>query len=230
MSRTLVVGDIQGCLVEFLDLVAFAELGPKDRIVAVGDLVDRGPDSPGVLEYFQTNSRARSVMGNHERKHIRWFYGLTSGAASLEIARRQFGEKRYKKAILFMQTFPAYLELEEAIVAHGFWEHGVTLNSQKKEVLTGVSSGERYILSLSSRPWWESYDGPKPLIVGHHDYSKRGEPLNYRDRVYGIDTGCCYGNRLTGLLLPEFELLSVPAKKNYWALMRQKHNLDAKDK
>src|SRR5262249_29448313 len=61
------------------------------------------------------------------------------------------------------------------------------------------------------------YDGPKPIIVGHRDYLHTGQPLIHRDRVFGIDTGCCRGGRLTGLLLPGFELLSVPARQNYWS-------------
>jgi serine/threonine protein phosphatase 1 len=224
MKKTLVVGDIQGCFVEFLELLELAQITEKDQIVAVGDLVDRGPDSPGVIKFFQRNPQASTVMGNHERKHIRWFHGKASPAVSQEIARAQFGEAAYKEAIEYMKSLPAFIELDEAIVVHGFWEPRVPLKDQKEEVLTGVSRGERYIQSLSPKPWWELYDGPKPLIAGHHDYSKKGIPLNYENRVYCIDTGCCYGHKLTGLLLPEFKFVSVSAKRNYWGQIRQRYN------
>ena len=45
--------------------------GADDRIIAVGDLVNRGPASEKVLQFFRDTARASSLMGNHERKHIR---------------------------------------------------------------------------------------------------------------------------------------------------------------
>ena len=222
--KTLVIGDIQGCYVELLELVQLAGIGEQDRIVAVGDLVDRGPDSPAVIDFFRNTPNATSVIGNHERKHIRWFDGKAPASVSQEIARKQFGQEAYRHAIDFMRSLPLFLELPEAIVVHAFWEPGLTLEQQKEEVLTGVMSGEKYIQSLSKRPWWELYDGPKPLIVGHHDYSKDGIPFHYENRVYCIDSGCCYGRVLTGLLLPEFRFVSVRAKKNYWGQIRQNYS------
>jgi Calcineurin-like phosphoesterase len=215
--KTIVVGDIQGCYQEFLELLTLAEISAEDSIVAVGDLIDRGPDSRSVLEFFRNTPQAKSVMGNHERKHIRWFRGEINPAISMQIARTQIGEPAYTDAVVFMESLPAYIELPEAIVAHAFWEPGVTLKDQKEDVLIGGGKAEQYIQNIcKDRPWWELYDGNKPLIAGHHDYSKRGIPLNYENRVYCIDTGCCYGNALTGLILPEFQLISVPAKGKYW--------------
>jgi hypothetical protein len=66
-------------------------------------------------------------------------------------------------------------------------------------------------------PWFKLYDGEKPVVVGHHDYLRTGEPLIYEDVVYGIDTGCCLGGRLTGLLLPDFRIVSVPSRADYWS-------------
>jgi Calcineurin-like phosphoesterase len=219
--KTLVVGDIQGCFTEFQELL---QMALPDRIIAVGDLVDRGPESPAVLEFFRSRSTAQSVMGNHEWKHIRAYRAKTASAPAVEIVRKQIGEGGYGEAIRFMETLPPFLDLPEALVVHAFWEPGVRLHQQRRDVLVGVASGEAYIRQLDNRPWWELYDGDKPLIVGHHDYSKCGEPLIHQNRVYCIDTGCCYGRALTGLMLPEFQLLSVPARKNYWAQVRQKYN------
>ena len=63
----------------------------------------------------------------------------------------------------------------------------------------------------------------KPLIVGHRDYSETMEVFNYQDRVFGIDTRCVYGGSLTGLLLPDFKFISVPARRNHWKKMKSKH-------
>ena len=50
-----------------------------------------------------------------------------------------------------------------------------------------------------------------------------GQPPVYQDRVYGLDTGCCTGGRLTGLLLPDFRFLSVPSRANYWEQVRAQY-------
>ena len=214
--KTLVIGDIQGCYEELLDLIRSAALTPQDRIIAVGDLVDHGPDSLKVLQFFRDTPNTLSVLGNHERYHIDSFQNRMALGASQRIVRKQFGEAAYADAIEFMQTLPIFIELEEAFVIHAFWEPSLPLENQKEDVLVGVTSGEEYIQTICEQPWWELYDGPKPLIAGHHDYSGKGVPLNYRNRVFCIDTGCCYGRSLTGLILPEFRFVSVEARENYW--------------
>ena len=219
--KTLVVGDIQGCFTELRELL---QLTVPDRIVAVGDLVNRGPDSPEVLKFFRSSPEAESVMGNHEWKHIHSYHTGVRSTLPVELVREQIGEEAYAGAIQYMEGLPPFLELSEAIVIHAFWEPGVPLDQQRRDVLVGIASGEAYVRQLCNRPWWELYDGDKPLIAGHHDYSKCGVPLIHENRVYCIDTGCCYGRALTGLVLPDFQLVSVPAKKDYWAQVRQKYN------
>jgi serine/threonine protein phosphatase 1 len=219
--KTVVIGDIQGCYQELEELLD--RVGP-DQIVAVGDLVDRGPDSAAVLDFFKTSSNARSVMGNHEWKHIHSYHSKVAGSQAVQAARKQIGEKSYSRAIHFMEKLPPFLDLGDALVAHAFWEPGVPLRKQRRDVLIGIASGESHIHEICKQPWWELYDGAKPLIVGHHDYSKKGIPLIYKDRVYCIDTGCCYGNALTGLVLPDFRIFSIRARKDYWGKFRQKYN------
>ena len=211
---TLVVGDIHGCLVELHDLIEAAGIGDGDEVVSVGDLVDRGPDTPGVIDFFRGRSRARAVQGNHERKHVRWSRQELHPALSQRIARRQLGDG-WPEALEWMDALPRWLELPEALVVHGFWEPGVALEAQRETVVVGTMSGARRLRDLS-RPWYELYDGPKPLIVGHLDYRGDGQPFVWRDRVFCLDTGVVRGGRLTGLLLPEFRLVSVPARRNWW--------------
>jgi len=93
--KTLVIGDIHGCFRELRDLLDKADLSSEDEIIALGDILDRGPDSPCVLGFFMTQPNARSLMGNHERKHVLSFQGRTRPALSQSITRRQFGEEHY---------------------------------------------------------------------------------------------------------------------------------------
>lgn len=214
--KRLIIGDIHGCYTELQELLDKVGLSADDEIIAIGDIVDRGPDSPNVLNFFRTHPNARSLMGNHERKHVRSFRGETKPAFSQLITRRQFGEAYYPEAVAYMETFPRFLELPEAILVHGFFEPKVPLVEQRDAVIIGILKGEFYLKKHYERPWYELYDGDKPIIVGHHDYLSTGEPFIYGDRVFCIDTGCCHGRALTGLVLPDFLIVSVPSRKDYW--------------
>jgi len=209
--KRLIIGDIHGCYAELQHLLDRAGLSAEDEIIALGDIVDRGPDSPRVLDFFQKQPRARSLMGNHERKHVRSFYGEISPARSQRITRLQLGEAAYPEAVKFMLSFSRGLELPEAILVHGFWEPGRSLAEQLDTVAVGTMSGEHHLRRSYPEPWYAGYDGEKPLIVGHHDYLQNGQPLVYQDQVFGLDTGCCTGGALTGLILA---FMSVTLKIN----------------
>jgi serine/threonine protein phosphatase 1 len=214
--QSIIIGDIHGCYDEFRDLLDKAGLGKGDGIIAIGDIVDRGPGTPEVVDFFQTTPGARSILGNHERKHIRSLQGELKPALSQFISRTQLGES-YTDAVAFMQTFPLYLNLPDALLVHGFWEPGVPLDSQKESVLAGVMTGENHLRENYPWPWYQHYDGDKPLVVGHRHYLHTGEPLIVNDRVWALDTGCVRGGRLTGLLLPSFKIVSVASRENYWS-------------
>lgn len=216
--RQLLIGDIQGCYYEFLDLVE--KFGPTDgdQIIAVGDIVDRAPFSKEVVQYFRANSKnTMSIMGNHERKHIESYHGRTPAALSQKQARREIGEADYPSVIAWFETLPKYLELELVDVVHGFFEPGVPLRRQWEKVIVGVMGGQRQLeQKYPDKKWYELYDGKKPLVVGHHNYTGSNAPFVYQNKVYGLDTGCCNGGALTGLELPSFKFLSIPARKSYW--------------
>jgi serine/threonine protein phosphatase 1 len=214
--KRLIIGDIHGCYDELRDLLDKSGIGAEDEILALGDIVDRGPCSPEVLQFFRSRSTARSVMGNHERKHVRSCRGQTRPALSQIVTRHQIGEADYPDAVMFMDSLPRFLELPEAILVHGMFEPGIPLAQQKETVLVGTLSGEAYLAKKYQAPWYELYHGSKPLIFGHHDYLGNGMPLVRDGQLYGIDTACCHGKALTGLVLPEFRLIGVRSRKDYW--------------
>lgn len=215
--KQLVIGDIHGCFEEFLELLEKAAIGPSDEIISIGDMIDRGPNSPAVLDFFWTATNASSLFGNHERKHVMAWSGRGGLTPSQVLARDQFSPEGYSQAIEYMAALPHVLDLDSALLVHAFLEPRLTLEEQDERVLVGTLGGQRHLEHTYARPWWELYKRAKPIIVGHRDYTGNGQPLVYRDRVFGIDTGCCKGGRLTGLLLPEFRIIQVPSRKNYWA-------------
>jgi serine/threonine protein phosphatase 1 len=135
--------------------------------------------------------------------------------------KEELSEASYAEAIAYFATLPLFSELPEAVLVHGCLEPNVVLEFQREEVLVGSMSGEKYLTDRYGEPWYQLYDGDKPVVAGHHDYSQTGTPLVIRDRVFLIDTGCCYGKYLTGLILPDFQLVSVKSRANYWGLARQ---------
>ncbi len=216
MKRRLIIGDIHGCYSELLALLDEAGIGDDDEIIAVGDIVDRGPAPAEVLAFFRERPHVTALRGNSEHKHILSARGELAPGRSQKIVREQLG-KDYERAVDFMRSFPVYIDMPEAIIIHGLWEPGVPLKSQQEQVLCGTEAGEAYIKESYPEPWYAGYSGDKPLLVGHHDYLKTGKPLRHKSGVWGLDTGCCYGGRLTGLLLPDFKVVSVPAARNYWS-------------
>jgi serine/threonine protein phosphatase 1 len=221
MTRTFVVGDIHGCYDELLELLDRAALSSDDRIIAIGDLVNRGPQSAQTLDFFRRpdSPNIQSIRGNHEHRHVRIRRGEAIPTLSVLVTRWELGAE-YDDAVTFMDSLPLYLDLPEALLVHAFYEPGVPLEEQREDILVGVNGSEAYLRRAYKRRWYRYYEGEKPLIVGHRDWTGDMEPLIYKDRVYGIDTRCVYGGWLTGLVLPEFELISVPARRNHWADMR----------
>lgn len=214
-ERTLIVGDIHGCWDEFRALLDAARVGPSDRIVAVGDLCDRGPDAAQVLRFFMERPGASSVMGNHEWKHVR---GL--GREAQWITEWQCGYAFYTRAVAWMKQLPFWIELPEAIVVHWGLAPGVALEQQSPLVLAGTMTGEKLLRQLTAdQPWYDLYEGPKPVVFGHLSEASG----THRGLAYGLDTGVVHGNRLSGLVLPQFELISVPAQEDHWAWVRAEH-------
>jgi serine/threonine protein phosphatase 1 len=204
--KTLIIGDIHGCYIELQELLARSGIADSDTIIALGDIVDRGSDTSQVLDFFRRQPNARSLMGNHERKHVRAARGEVKLALSQVITRSQLGET-YRDALLFMDTLPTWIELPDAILVHGYLEPGIPLSSQLATVLCGTMGGEKHLHNKYDHPWYELYNGEKPVIVGHYDYQRNGQVFVYQERVFGLDTSCVHGKTLSGLVLPDFKMI-----------------------
>jgi hypothetical protein len=220
--RCLVVGDIHGCHYELEALVAKAGIGYEDEIIALGDLFDRGPEPAKVLRFFKKTRNVRSLLGNHEHKHLRVDRGEGAPALAQRITRKLLGSA-YREALDFMRRLPLAIDRPEARLVHGFWEPGVPKAEQKTDVLVGALTAEAYLAARYGPQWYKRYDGDRPLIVGHHNYTREARPLVVDQRVYGIDTGCCYGGALTGIVLPEFRIVTVSSRGKHWARLKQRY-------
>ncbi len=70
-KRTILIGDLHGCLEEFRDLIDRLAVTADDRVVCLGDFLDKGPFPVECVQFART-SGFDAVLGNHEEKALRW--------------------------------------------------------------------------------------------------------------------------------------------------------------
>jgi len=134
-----VVGDVHGELDALRALLAHlgydADGGHPDgrRLVFVGDLCDRGPDSPGVIALVQRlveSGRALATLGNHEVNLLRgdrkdgndWFWSEGSPRDAKYEPRAHLPPERRDAVIAFLRTLPLALERADLRVVHAAWD------------------------------------------------------------------------------------------------------------
>src|ERR1035437_2331668 len=122
-KRHIFVGDIHGCLVEFQELIKKLDYNPQeDRLILLGDLIDRGPDSVGVIRLAR-EMHLESVMGNHDHKFVKWF--RSQGTRVDVYDRREHYTKFSDEDISYIINMPTYIELEDVIAVHAGLKPGI---------------------------------------------------------------------------------------------------------
>jgi protein phosphatase len=237
-----IIGDVHGCLDELKELLArvgytFADATDPDgratfvvtpppgrKAVFVGDLIDRGPDSPGVLRLVMrmvAAGTAIGVRGNHDDKLLRKLrgrevsitHGLGQTLEQLAAEPPEFAER----VTAFLDGLPTHYVLDggRLVVAHaGLKENlqGRVSERVRAFCLYGETTGESDEFGLPVRLNWAlDYRGRATVVYGHTP-TLRPEWLN---RTICIDTGCVFGGALTALRYPGSELVSVPARSEH---------------
>jgi predicted phosphodiesterase len=214
ITRVLIVGDVHGCVDELHALIALAELNPDDRIVLAGDLVAKGPDPAGVLQLARER-RCLGVLGNHDARWIR--HHRAPGSVAMSARAERDASRLSDRDWQDLESLAWTLSLPDhnVLVVHAGLVPGVPLYSQSlhdlihmRSVLADGTIGYR---AADGVPWASRWQGPQTVVFGHD--ALRG--LQQHPHALGLDTGCVYGKQLTGLLLPERRLISVPAKRVY---------------
>ena len=234
-----VIGDVHGCRAELEQLLtelgyilehdaAGRPVGARHpdgrRAIFVGDLVDRGPDTPGVLRLVMgmvAAGTAFCVAGNHEvkllkalrGKNVRRSHGLDASMEQLELQTEEFRAE----AARFIDGLIGHYVLDggRLVVAHaGLIEryHGRASGRVREFCLYGQTTGETDEYGLPVRyPWAQEYRGQAVVLYGHTPVPA-AEWLN---NTMCLDTGCVFGGRLTALNYPERTTVSVPAARVY---------------
>ncbi len=205
-GRTIIIGDVHGCADELKDLLKAVDARPEDRLISVGDLLSKGPDSRGVIEWALSTPNLECVLGNHELRLLRhWRAGTRSEEKSHDAETyRQLGE-RYDDAMRFIARWPATLSGPGFMVVHAGFDPREGLEWQSHAALATIRTLD------DGRPWYEAYRENHLVVFGHW---ARRQPV-VRTNAIGLDTGCVYGGELTAVVLPERRLVSVPARRAY---------------
>jgi protein phosphatase len=235
-----VIGDVHGCRAELetmLDTLGYAVERDADgravnaahpggrRAVFVGDLVDRGPDTPGVLRLviaMVEAGNALCVCGNHENKLVRALRGrnVTVSHGLAETLEQLAGEPEDFRARVqaFCDGLIAHYVLDggKLVVAHaGLPEryHGRASGAVRSFALYGDTTGETDEYGLPVRyPWADDYRGRATVLYGHTP-TLQAEWIN---NTMCLDTGCVFGGHLTALRYPEREIVSIAAKQVWY--------------
>lgn len=231
-----IIGDVHGCADELQALLTrlgyrvewgrdgdrTVKVIPPDgrKAIFVGDLVDRGPNSPDVLRIAMSmtaDETAYVVQGNHDRKLERWLAGrnVTIAHGLQQTIDQLAGEDRsFRDAVkAFLNDLRSHVWVDSGrlAVAHaGLKEEMIGRGSGavREFALFGETTGETDEFGLPVRAdWAASYRGPTTVVYGHTPVIR----ADWVNNTLCIDTGCVFGGKLTALRWPEKELVDVPA-------------------
>lgn len=229
MRRTIIIGDVHGCVRELEDLLSYVGARSQDRVVLVGDLVVRGPEPRRVVALARSLG-ALAVRGNHEDRLLRWRRSRDTGhELRVGSLTREAGSALKKADWEYLESLPLWVDLPEhgVRVVHAGVVPGLSIEDQDPRTLMYVrtlSATREPLEQRGTKSWAHSYEGPEHVVFGHNALP---EP-EIATHATGIDTGAVYGGRLTAMVLREGErvppvrdrtsvLVSVPARRAYYA-------------
>ena len=243
--RKIVIGDVHGCLVELKSLIKQLELNTEDSLFFIGDLINKGPDSVGVVKYvfeLSKNYSTKLILGNHEEKFLRYLYNKDNNLRALkemlitpDFESLALGLK-YEEIEFLKQSYYNYsIKEHNILLLHG----GITGNcnldfninyqySQQKQIkgldlITKTRhldiSGKFVSLGQENEHtqfWAETYDGKYGKVIFGHNTFMQSMPKYFQNAI-GIDMGCVYGQHLLALIISnnKIEYISIPAKNKY---------------
>ena len=235
MQRTIIYGDIHGCLDEFKMLRDELGITSDDREILVGDILDRGPYSNETLTYARENN-LELVLGNHEYKYLRYSKHSQveketgkKNPMSLNEEKLFIYENLSELDMEYIQSAPFFLKIDNTTILHAGITNKIDLgsaSSKELEQLTRIRTLDEnnnplslHQKSFHSNYWSDVYEGHEGVIVyGHEAFDK----VKINRHSFGIDTGCVYGGKLTALIIYDttepmynYDILQVQALENY---------------
>jgi serine/threonine protein phosphatase 1 len=208
-KRFFIIGDIHGCLDMFKGLMDKIDWAPdKDGLILLGDYIDRGKNSRGVVDYIiglkKISQNIQCLMGNHEELFLNYINGddegtfLFNGGVNTLTSYYENGTTEIDPDhIAFLKSLIIMVELDDYYIVHAGMKPGIEAKDQSVKDKLWIR--EPFIFS--------EYDFGKRIIFGHTPFSS---PL-IMDNKIGLDTGAVFGNKLTCLEIPNMKFHSIEA-------------------
>lgn len=199
-ARTIAIGDIHGCATALRALIDAIDPQPDDTIITLGDYIDRGPDSRGVIETLIALKRRCCLiplMGNHEEMFAEAFRGPDDLDYWLQFGGEEtldsYGDGRElglvpMEHVVFLRRCRNYFETDTHIFVHASYSADRPLDETSEQIL-------RWLPITHSTP--PPHFSGKTVIVGHTP--QESGFILHLGHVKCIDTGCCTGGWLTAL-------------------------------
>jgi hypothetical protein len=231
---TWVIGDIHGCKAELDKALALMDLSDQDHLISVGDLLDRGPDSVGVVRTLRSlNCRFTLVMGNHESKHARFRKGNPVKDARGEL--REITQGLNAQDVRFLESAVLATQVVEGEQTYTIVHAGIpsytrnlplglndpiSIKNHKWLTMVRYQTPEGNPVALGYETetdlfWTNTYDGRFGTVVyGHQPHTNFGTPV-FHNNTIGIDLGCCFGGYLCAVRLGDQKFITVKAERQY---------------
>lgn len=198
-GRRFAVGDIHGCCKTFKKMVEETlQITPEDHLYLLGDYIDKGPDSSGVLDYIiglkNQGYQVHCIRGNHEENLLEAWQEYEPRTFKLFVERINKSKDLLTddaqikpKYLTFLKTLPYYIELDDYYLVHAGFDF------RKDNFL------EQYDIMLRLRgsnvipPNPDLVQG-KTILHGHEVFYLDSivQRINERHQVIPLDNGCVY--------------------------------------
>ena len=216
-GRVIAIGDVHGCWRELDQLLEYLSPASDDRLIMLGDLVNRGPDSHRVIEICR-RANAISLLGNHERRllNYRWLQDPSVLWVSDKKTIDQLSEPDWD--YLAKMKLTHYEEDYQTVFVHAGFLPGRDWRTQTSSIVTEIQvvdkEGQaRRRSEVKGCPHWsELWEGPPFVVYGHTP----AKAVRKTDWTICLDTGCVYGGNLTAYVLPQKQLYQVKAARQYY--------------
>ncbi|HYD82901.1 MAG TPA: metallophosphoesterase [Opitutus sp.] len=216
-GRLIAIGDIHGCHREFEDLLDKLALQRHDRVVLLGDLVNRGPDSAAVIALARKHAHL-SLLGNHELRLLN--FRKTGDPTHLKKNDYDTLEQLGPKDWAYMNAMPLTFHdrAHQIVLVHGGFLPSQPWQRQPARVVTRIQNidkdgNPRKRSDAPNSPHWSTlWRGPPFVVYGH---TSRPEISRLKWSL-GIDTACAMGGALTACILPEKKIVQVKAREKYY--------------
>ncbi len=211
----IAIGDVHGCARTLEALIDQINPSQDDHLVFVGDYVDRGPDSKGVINFLfnlREDHTCTFLRGNHEALMLDYLdrgefemWRVNGGIPTLESYRASKDKIEIPEShVTFLRQTKLFYDAPEFFFVHAGLRPEFSIDENLQRGDERVFLWERSHLHARKFAW------EKPIVCGHTPHS---EPIN-RDKLIMIDTGCVYHThpmlgRLTAVRLPDREFISV---------------------